>query len=94
MSSVRRSILTGIAIASVISFIGAQAVSQSTNSTLGELKKESVQRSLDMSDKQIEDLDEVSKNAKPDFRKMLGELRDAKDDAAKDAIREAYKPTR
>ena len=91
MSSVRRSILAGIAIASVISFIGAQAVSQSTNSTLGELKKESVQRSLDMSDKQIEDLDEVSKNAKPDFRKMLGELRDAKDDAAKDAIREAYK---
>jgi type II secretory pathway component GspD/PulD (secretin) len=91
MSSVRRSILAGIATASVISFIGAQAVSQSTNSTLGELKKESVQQSLGLSDKQIEDLDEVSKNAKPDFRKMLGELRDAKDDAAKDAIRESYK---
>lgn len=90
MSRTPRSLRAGIAWTFVILAVSYPLMAQrSRDTTLSQLKRDSVKESLGLSEEQEEKLSEISKATTPDFRKMMTELKELEGDA-RDAKRKEF----
>lgn len=76
--------------AAMLALVNGSAFAQRSQSTLSQLMGDRVRGELQLSDDQVSKLEAISQSVKPDTKKLLSALREAKDSKARTEIRSKF----
>ena len=90
MSFKRSAVRTLSLCVAMLALVNGSAVAQRSQSTLSQLMGDRLRQELNLSDDQTSKLESISQSVKPDTKKLLAALREAKDSKSRTEIRAKF----